>query len=136
MKVGRRCESVPAPPRPVALSATVHLPFGLAQAPARAHTAPSHQPVEMTDTTSTNAPAISRDRPQPPAPVAESFTALTDNLDQLLTAAETSNDEATASLAAGLHTAALDNLRSIASACGLDWDAVLAERDRRSVVAE
>ncbi|WP_328291616.1 hypothetical protein OG218_02465 [Kineococcus sp. NBC_00420] len=73
---------------------------------------------------------------QPPAPVADSFTALTGNLDQLLAAAESAGDEATAGLAGGLHAAALDALRSIAAACGVDWDGVLAERDRRSVVAE
>ncbi|WP_380176992.1 hypothetical protein ACFEMC_23360 (plasmid) [Kineococcus sp. DHX-1] len=66
----------------------------------------------------------------------DSFTALSSNLDQLLTAAESSSGEATAGLAAGLHAAALDNLRAIAAACGMDWDDVLAERDRRSVVAE
>lgn len=76
------------------------------------------------------------DHPQPPAPVADRFTALSGNLDQLLAAAESSSDEATAGLARSQHAAALDNLRAIAAACGLDWDEVLAERDRRSVVAE
>lgn len=75
------------------------------------------------------------DHPAPPAPVADSFTALIGDLDQLRTAAGTA-DEATTVLAQGLHDGALDNLRAIAAACGLDWDGLLAERDRRAVVAE
>ncbi|MBB2899232.1 hypothetical protein FHR75_000020 [Kineococcus radiotolerans] len=76
------------------------------------------------------------EHPQPPAPLADRFTALSGNLDQLLAAAESSSDEATAGLAGGLHAAALEDLCAIATACGLDWEEVLAERDRRSVVAE
>ena len=76
------------------------------------------------------------DHPQPPAPVADSFTALLGDLDQLRAAAASTADEAAAVVAAGLHDEALANLRAIAAACGVDWDDLLAERDRRSVVAE
>ncbi|PRY11551.1 hypothetical protein [Kineococcus rhizosphaerae] len=75
------------------------------------------------------------DHPQPPAPVADHVSALTGYLEQLHAVAA-SSDTAAAGLADDLRTAALGDLRALATACGVDWDGVLAERDRRSVVAE
>ncbi|NYD22837.1 hypothetical protein [Kineococcus aurantiacus] len=75
------------------------------------------------------------DHPQPQAPVADRVTALAGYLDQLHAVAAGS-DEAAAGLAEDLRAAALTDLRALAAACGVDWDGVLAERDRRSVVAE
>ena len=73
-------------------------------APARAHAQNDRHPVRMTE------------HPQPPAPLADRFTALSGNLDQPLAAAASSGDEA--------------------AACGLDGDEVLTDRDPRSVVGE
>lgn len=77
------------------------------------------------------------DHPQPPAPLEAHFTALIGALDSLLAAAGHSTDGlSTGDLNQDLHATALDNLRPIATAAGLTWDDLLAERDRRAVVAE
>lgn len=77
------------------------------------------------------------DHPQPPAPLEAHFTALIGALDSLRTAADEGTDGRTTSdLNQDLHATALSNLQAIATAAGLTWDDLLAERDRRAVVAE
>lgn len=69
-----------------------------------------------------------------PAPVLDTIAAIVDNLDDLL--ATTGTEAADQQLREGFHRSALDDLRAIATASGVDWDEVVGERDRRSVVAE
>ena len=77
------------------------------------------------------------EHPQPPAPLADHFTAVVGALDSLLAATGDATDGlAGHELSADLHATALTNLRGIATACDLDWDDLMAERDRRAVVAE
>lgn len=70
------------------------------------------------------------DRPQP-APVTDSLAALIGNLDHLR-----ESEAMGASFAEAFWVAALDNMREIAAACGIDWQDVLAEHDRLTAAEE